>query len=177
MAWMSGLICLDWYDWNQYGFPLLDLTQVHVGIDLFGLIRLKRGFDREMRQKVLTQSGLICLDWYDWNTGKSVVKWNSFPCRDWSVWIDTIETITPSSMVMLDLAQVGIDLFGLIRLKLSSLTSYSGRTITSGLICLDWYDWNYKKYLYHRVKRVNPSGLICLDWYDWNSAIKSLAVK
>ena len=71
----------------------------------------------------------------------------SSPSRDWSVWIDTIETSALSQSVVKKLMQ-------------------------SGLICLDWYDWN----LIFKIGLQwlqNMSGLICLDWYDWNFMIVS----
>ena len=87
-------------------------------------------------------SGLICLDWYDWN----VTNWSTAltigPCRDWSVWIDTIET-SPFKY---------FSTFGLLG---------------SGLICLDWYDWN-PWMSSPNISAPTASGLICLDWYDWN---------
>ena len=88
---------------------------------------------------------MICLDWYDWNL-MSLSTWLKFShCRDWSVWIGTIETYSYN---------------GLLR----------GIRTQSGLICLDWYDWN--THIIPPLHRVilMKSGLICLDWYDWNRA-------
>ena len=168
----SGLICLDWYDWN-----FLACNPAFTGVVV---------------------SGLICLDWYDWNQEyplsivlvESCRDWSvgidlsglirlklyhhlskpsKFYCRDWSVWIDTIETMDHNIILRI--------------------------LIRSGLICLDWYDWNMCFFYRARNKcfcrdwsvwidtietgtsyetRVVPvlmSGLICLDWYDWNAVI------
>ena len=166
----------------------------------------------------LLQSGLICLDWYDWNILDLPQSFIILPSRDWSVWIDTIETqvlLWEQSSIH---SHVGIDLFGLIRLKpwTSPSTLYAFAILVridlfglirlkhkcsligphcfdrSGLICLDWYDWNIcRGWLYHiefcqvridlfgliRLKQIpqfiadsasEGSGLICLNRYDWN---------
>ena len=39
-----------------------------------------------------SKSGLICLNWYDWNMDSPLAKEISALSRDWSAWIDTIET-------------------------------------------------------------------------------------
>ena len=114
---MSGLICLNWYDWNTESFHRRK-TDVLVGIDLPELIRLKRKFIRYhmfscpvvgidlpelirlKHNKFITRqqlnnamSGLICLNWYDWNYINLYALTDPNLCRDWSAWIDTIETI------------------------------------------------------------------------------------
>ena len=138
-----------------------------VGIDLPELIRLKLRYFRKV--KVLSsQSGLICLNWYDWNVSVQiplqVIWWevgidlpelirlkrvfffsdrsNFSTSRDWSAWIDTIETIIISSDNLI--------------------------SILSGLICLNWYDWN-NVLRYKSDRSSYRSGLICLNWYDWNN--------
>ena len=112
----------------------------NVGIDLSGLIRLKQFYLYGLLRTTFV-SGLICLDWYDWNEAKLPTYWGKYPRRDWSVWIDTIETdfgdccissskksrdwsvwidtIETSKLVLFSTTdtQVGIDLSGLIRLK------------------------------------------------------------
>ena len=162
----SGLICLDWYDWNLFLWLRFRLFLLLVGIDLSGLIRLKPSFhwscehsrdwsglicldwydwntNVEKNAPVNSlKSGLICLDWYDWNAKTGIVCPSVIQSRDWSVWIDTIETV--------------------LELKYCHTSS-----IMSGLICLDWYDWN----LISKTMCITKflwSGLICLDWYDWN---------
>ena len=112
---MSGLICLDWYDWNGSAHLNPTTTLPQVGIDLFGLIRLKHRKPR--------------------------LGFHDFAGRDWSVWIDTIET-KHSRFPVRWWFHVGVDLFGLIRLKhITDSTKITGDN-GSGLICLDWYDWN-----------------------------------
>ena len=163
---MSGLICLDWYDWNSVkdgtstrisslvGIELFGLIRLKlpipwhifhieiVGIDLFGLIRLKLRLERNLVNEFHPKSGLICLDWYDWNLMRTIMYNHNF-------WI------------------VGIDLFGLIRLKRLKEISLISFLPRSGLICLDWYDWNMHQPLCSS-RQSHQSGLICLDWYDWN---------
>ena len=90
----SGLICLNWYDWNT---------------DF--LMQLRSPFD---------SSGLICLNWYDWNRAIGVDDLTIKSCRDWSAWIDTIETLRCGEKLQKPLSR-------------------------SGLICLNWYDWNLRK--------------------------------
>ena len=62
--------------------------------------------------------------------------------RDWSAWIDTIETAVYPSLVSISLT-------------------------LSGLICLNWYDWN-SRVIWCFSASTLESGLICLNWYDWN---------
>ena len=211
----SGLICLDWYDWNTIfaPFPLVWLfrrdwsvwidtieTQVlkqlifppvNVGIDLSELIRLKlRNYFLPNNHLMLV--GIVLSELIRLKQVKvfCCYFWYLFKGRDWSVWIDTIETFPDLCLNML-WCIVGIDLFGLIRLKLRHTHDKDSAFLTeSGLICLDWYDWNQNfwpksgKFLSRRdwsvwidtietplVERFAPflqeSGLICLDWYDW----------
>ena len=61
--------------------------------------------------------------------------------RDWSAWIDTIETTVPFPPERY-ISPVGIDLPELIRLKLKLKVQYVTDLGMSGLICLNWYDWN-----------------------------------
>ena len=208
---LSGLICLNWYDWNYEYVEckksaydcrdwsawidtiettcILDLIYVHlisrdwsawidtietckdgeggwsaclVGIDLPELIRLKpwrsskkkdwlklsrdwsawidtieTDFGDEETTKAVTSSGLICLNWYDWNTWTFFL--HTFPKlnrRDWSAWIDTIETRFRSGLESKNYLQVGIDLPELIRLKHPSLVS-----IRRTLRRRDWSAW------------------------------------
>ena len=117
-----------------------------VGIDLPELIRLKLSSCSLCRRFILPSSGLICLNWYDWNdlinslkfmvillvgidlpelirlkllTGK-MVKDCGKSSRDWSAWIDTIET-SLLSFIFTKYLPVGIDLPELIRLKRNPL--------------------------------------------------------
>ena len=92
----SGLICMNWYDWNNMISPPYRVLVI--------------------------QSGLICMNWYDWNTTHFLYHSLSSSRRDWSAWIDTIET---SSSVMLQIMPFN----------------------SSGLICMNWYDWNDREYL------------------------------
>ena len=114
---MSGLICLDWYDWNVWLFLYTLVAPSIVGIDLFGLIRLKLFQGTNEFNFNISMSGLICLDWYDWNHIICCYYIWLHLGRDWSVWIDTIETSFKEILVLYFLEM-------------------------SGLICLDWYDWN-----------------------------------
>ena len=187
----SGLICLDWYDWNQAWNNLASS-----GISQSGLICLD-WYDWNFCAAFIAAtehllSGLICLDWYDWNLLIPLLVIIHGPCRDWSVWIDTIEThlfdsfwkfsyivgidlfglirLKPcnTGMYISDPSAVGIDLFGLIRLKRKyTCFGVTSGTLLSGLICLDWYDWNFPMTALY-VPSSFLSGLICLDWYDWN---------
>ena len=162
---MSGLICLDWYDWNTIKDNLIEL--------LFAL------------------SGLFCLDWYDWNVLSPAPLVLAVISRDWSVWIDTIETWLPgtaskrTTIVGIDLSglirlkrhkfssnvntslHVGIDLSGLIRLKLKDLVIAGGYSSHVGI---DLFGLIRLKPGNSAVVGVTNglSGLICLDWYDWN---------
>ena len=189
---MSGLICLDWYDWNSYRrilvYLLLRSRDWSVLIDTIETVSKAKDIIKPFL------SGLICLDWYDWNHIVTDFAWpRELQRRDWSVLIDTIET--------------------------GEITIFSTEDINmSGLICLDWYDWNHTYWLLQRcvkhrrdwsvlidtietfintvyVIKLNASGrdwsvlidaietssvtgkqlpvfqslgLICLDWYDWN---------
>ena len=98
------------------------------------------------------RSGLICLNWYDWNSVNVFsCIFNDFHSRDWSAWIDTIETWL---------------------LRVLPRFFRSGRDWSAwiaGLICLNWYDWNLTEFLSLKSIEVHKSGLICLNWYDWNS--------
>ena len=137
------------------------------------------------------ESGLFCLDWYDWN-------WDSTQtdnclhktCRDCSVWIDTIETyfleIFHRWLKSRRDWSVWID-----TIETYSPLHFKGSAYSSGLICLDWYDWNFWRgnsdhfwglvvidlsrlirlklfLLIAENVTSTQSGLICLDWYDWN---------
>ena len=90
-------------------------NRVQVGIDLPELIRLKlyRWFKTWLPRQM---SGLICLNWYDWNFVLLCNKIKNHYRRDWSAWIDTIETTTSVTMSSKS-KSVGIDLPELIRLK------------------------------------------------------------
>ena len=116
---MSGLICLNWYDWNlAYSTnPFSFLTQV--GIDLPELIRLKLENQRRnychftvvgidlpelIRLKLENQRRNYChftvvgIDLPELIRLKPTVlhfmKKSYVTCRDLSAWIDTIETLT-----------------------------------------------------------------------------------
>ena len=134
----SGLSCLDWYDWNYWNFSQYSGSWL-VGIDLFGLIRLKRHLWR-ICQVVFVEVGIDLSELIRLKLKLCLIEFATANGRDWSVWIDTIETY--------------------------QLTRNSTVFHLSGLICLDWYDWNsrMRKIVYF----IQPSsGLICLDWYDW----------
>ena len=161
-----------------------------VGIDLPELIRLKQ-LTFIIFQQSKYSSGLICLNWYDWNVQICFNKSHDCSCRDWSAWIDTIETShtwvlflacfhrrdwsawidtietrkRPISIQVL--RSVGIDLPELIRLKHEFVVRRGCDISVSGLICLNWYDWN-DLFLFFLRKAISSSGLICLNWYDWN---------
>ena len=162
-------------------------------------------------------SGLICLDWYDWNPQNlSPHVLSSTSGRDWSVWIDTIETglllppwhrrhhvgIDLSELIRLKLLtfrqidscpMVGIDLFGLIRLKLLLVTGGHIIHLNVGInlswlirlklvgsrnsyVSVIWVGIDLSWLIRLKplpgtkvgVVTMSSSGLICLDWYDWN---------
>ncbi len=136
----SGLICLNWYDWNPAPF-VLAVTTTLVGIDLFGLIRLK-----------------LC------HRNFQLLRY--IPGRDWSVWIDTIETSIPW-MSKPNINAVGIDLSGLIRLKRVRVEDVYSRHRRDWSVLIDTIETKLFKSL--SLSRIWPSGLICLDWYDWNN--------
>ena len=87
-----------------------------VGIDLPELIRLKR------RNNVF-------------------LSVTPFPRRDWSAWIDTIETMS-----------FKVNLFIHI--------------LPSGLICLNWYDWNFDE--------MRVTELLVLQRRDWSAWIDTI---
>ena len=137
----------------------------NVGIDLPELIRLKHehGFAVPLNDE--NKSGLICLNWYDWNLMIDEV-WQYFSSsRDWSAWIDTIETLH-EVLHHEGLVHVGIDLPELIRLKQGSQLPP-----LLCLTCRDWSAWIDTIETLTTVSLVRlsvRSGLICLNWYDWN---------
>ena len=103
----SGLICMNWYDWNLYLALLGMKVSSVVGIDLHELIRLKPRFSKTQLLNIFS--------------------------RDWSAWIDTIETFS-YGWFWCYLHQVGIDLHELIRLKpLFILNSYIVEHIYVGI--------------------------------------------
>ena len=107
----SGLICLNWYDWNMLFHSPIFIPPLLVGIDLPELIRLKL-------VPIRLTSPWLC------------------PGRDWSAWIDTIETSWwflhwPSEN------EVGIDLPELIRLKHACFNYWTIRLNR----CRDWSAW------------------------------------
>ena len=89
-------------------------------------------------------------------------------CRDWSAWIDTIET-----SILLPFCNESKSIgSGLICLNWydwnnKKTTIYKYWKLGSGLICLNWYDWNFLTYM-STLPSIFSSGLICLNWYDWN---------
>ena len=163
----SGLICLNWYDWNLVFSCFVALTG-STGRDWSAWIdTIETQKKSTIFQVLYKKSGLICLNWYDWNScaasSPSALNlrrdWSAWidtietmqyghviqvhlRCRDWSAWIDTIETMTllvnPAFVGF-----VGIDLPELIRLKPFSFWTLSSNHDRSGLICLNWYDWNF----------------------------------
>ena len=161
-----------------------------VGIDLPELIRLKhRGTgqgwtvlllrrDRSawidtiswllcLDQPCKLWSGLICLNWYDWNNVITITLLGSSLGRDWSAWIDTIETV--DCFVLISHASYGRDWSAWIdTIETHSAVVYIPTVNTSGLICLNWYDWNSDTLCDHASAFISVSGLICLNWYDWN---------
>ena len=131
------------------------------------------------------------MNWYDWNKGSQEYK------EAWAlVGIDLHELIRLkhdffSSLALL-LAAVGIDLHELIRLKLNRTLQHQQRSLHvgidlhelirlkhdwyngflyylygSGLICMNWYDWNLSVSILFTPSHCR-SGLICMNWYDWN---------
>ena len=116
-------------------------ARVAVGIDLFGLIRLKPKY-------LLTFSI------------------RTFQSRDWSVWIDTIETLEnlfPTMLLSISRDwSVWIDTIETSVWPLMKFPQNTGR---------DWSVWidTIETTVYQKpICLMNLSGLICLDWYDWN---------
>ena len=157
---------MNWYDWNLKGHlrcsklihrrrdwsAWIDTieTPAHssnhfrynlVGIDLHELIRLKLINPFAIANE-FQWSGLICMNWYDWNdfAGKPSFSW--ILRRDWSAWIDTIETW--------HLLQVTVPI-----LRRRDWSAWIDTIETSSSIVFTRY----------KSKR---SGLICMNWYDWN---------
>ena len=162
---LSGLICMNWYDWNICSSPT-SFTRAIVGIDLHELIRLK--------PKLISE--FVCI---------------TKLCRDWSAWIDTIETTIKHFSSAIS-AVVGIDLHELIRLKHMIICSLWQRWTCVGI---DLHELIRLKHRFShngfsiylavgidlheliRLKRwvipiqftgFTASGLICMNWYDWN---------
>ena len=111
----SGLICLNWYDWNYSAVQALHLPYL-VGIDLPELIRLKHTSFYSLNSYLypvgIDLPELIRLKQYNYFSSFLVSL-----CRDWSAWIDTIETLQQMLHYPRMLSPVGIDLPELIRLK------------------------------------------------------------
>ena len=143
------------------------LREGSVGIDLFGLIRLKPSVIVIVKTIIVCEVGIDLFGLIRLKPLAAGVSTLSLICRDWSVLIDTIETIVIGSALVL-MWVVGIDLFGLIRLKPGNSAVVGVTNGLSGLICLDWYDWNTLNDI-SDAPEITGSGLICLDWYDWNS--------
>ena len=183
---------MNWYDWNM-SYLFWNTQRIsEVGIDLHELIRLKRVLYIVLPSNSLSWSGLICMNWYDWNIDfiariqtvnklvgidlHELIRLKRLPVksgllillngRDWSAWIDTIETQISSYFYCL-VEIVGIDLHELIRLKLFISLICKLMFKKSGLICMNWYDWNHLYQMYALII-VAVSGLICMNWYDWN---------
>ena len=170
-----GLICLDWYDWNNAP-SCHNIDGSLVGIDLSWLIRLKRTHLTRICQVVL-MLGLICLDWYDWNLGaiRSLrsgnallglicldwYDWNlqrparqiteqeklGLICFDWYDWNALINTATS-----LRNNKVGIDLSWFIRLKQGFISSSERKALIDALFHFDRIDiivWYFLTYSFH----------------------------
>ena len=89
--------------------------------------------------------------------------------RDWSVWIDTIETLHLLNWCILWCIRSGLICLDWYDWNAFLLDCNNVSFVTkSGLICLDWYDWNWVLQE-NRIALQAVSGLICLDWYDWNN--------
>ena len=162
---MSGLICMNWYDWNLIYFEHICWQHFVVGIDLHELIRLKHS-KRQCLVLHSTLSGLICMNWYDWNND----SWNSITHiwigRDWSAWIDTIET--EQFNVMLWTVMKCRDWSAWIDTIETRYHEWTLKYFTlSGLICMNWYDWNTTK---HRSMVINTNGR---DWSAWIDTIET----
>ena len=69
------------------------------------------------------------MNWYDWNDLAWSYEANCRDRRDWSAWIDTIETTNISYLILRDTV-VGIDLHELIRLKPGVITPIKGAKIS-----------------------------------------------
>ena len=213
---MSGLICLNWYDWNlaystnpfsfltQVGIDLPELIRLKlenqrrnychftvVGIDLPELIRLKPTVLHFMKKSYVTCRDLSAwIDTIETLTTQYPVQ-SSLWSRDWSALIDTIETST-NVWACFWFLNVGRDWSAWID-TIETIQGFSKITnhLLSGLICLNWYDWNMvpvsfswpwtsrrdwsawidtiETLLYNWLQgRDLLSGLICLNWYDWN---------
>ena len=94
----------------------------------------------------------------------------SVTSRDWSVWIDTIETPERIALTSAPSCQGGIDLSELIQLKRGKPVRETPTGVASGLICLDWYDWNLD-YI------SNSTETSCgRDWSVWIDTIETHVV-
>ena len=143
---LSGLICMNWYDWNMIQFCWVLNPNRTVGIDLHELIRLKPVF-------------LASCHYVN-------------GCRDWSVWIDTIETTQHVALTAAFHEPVGIDLPELIRLK----QGYEPHIWGYDASCRDWSAWidTIETSTTLPFNEEHPSsGLIYLNWYDWNNVVVS----
>ena len=110
-------------------------------------------------------AGLICLNWYDWNTAiitnSKCISW----CRDWSAWIDTIETHM-CYRTLHHPSLVGIDLPELIRLKLY-IPFNNGSVFITGR---DWSAW---------IDTIETSCIsvpyfVCTNGRDWSAWIDTI---
>ena len=145
----SGLICLNWYDWNAAN--VLNGFAVTVWSGLICLNWYDWNYMQFLLPTAVYQmSGLICLNWYDWNIRLHNDHHSRLHSRDWSAWIDTIETL--------------------------SIATDNSNHDKSGLICLNWYDWNSASVGNPHKNVIFTSGLICLNWYDWNLFLCSFTI-
>ena len=137
----SGLICLNWYDWNV-AFSLSWTPS-------------------------LTSSGLICLNWYDWNEYCTLqIHFHVYPSRDWSAWIDTIETEYSTEHVFtLTISRDWSAWIDTIETILNQRMQY---VLPTGRDWSAWIDTIETVALSSLAFSLYWSGLICLNWYDWN---------
>ena len=165
----SGLICLNWYDWNTLVLVTEPSGWTDVGIDLPELIRLKQsnGVCNMVDERIvgIDLPELIRLKHFK----------STFTFLRKTVGIDLPELIRLKLFITchvhFDWFFVGIDLPELIRLKHSKIfyTIFISE-LTSGLICLNWYDWNW--YVFHLV-RWNDC---CRDWSAWIDTIETIYI-
>ena len=160
---------MNWYDWNPEHADFLE--QLAEGRDWSAWIDTIETICRQLIvNNAKSASGLICMNWYDWNSPLSALQVFEEPtssgliCMNWYDWNFSEHDIG------IDLvAEVGIDLHELIRLKHHA---YPGKPCTGRIqVGIDLHELIRLKLLYHKNNSMllTASGLICMNWYDWNA--------
>ena len=190
VAELSGLICLNWYDWNEVQYvtdpEISDRRDWSAWIDTIETLTTQY----PVQSSLWSRDWSALIDTIETSTNVWACFWFLNVGRDWSAWIDTIETLHNLHRLFYRWAcrdwSAWIDTIETIQ-GFSKITNH----LLSGLICLNWYDWNMvpvsfswpwtsrrdwsawidtiETLLYNWLQgRDLLSGLICLNWYDWN---------